>query len=775
MLEVALISSIIGIAALTALLVGAGRRPLAGRRWRSITACGVLLAAVMGALASSSPVPLAYGAAVGIVATLSPRRWYAIGATFFAALMVATVAYAVYLVRATLILGSDALSLGLGVVLLMVELGAMGLILASAFEMVDALCAPADNATPPRPPVRWPVVCLQVPTYNEPPELVIETIRSLVGLDYPALRVQVVDNNTTQEALWRPVEIECQRLREAGHAIDFVHLPEWPGFKAGALNWARSHLAADVEIVGVVDADYVVEPDWLRTTVPFFNDASVAFVQTPQDYRAWETSAFYRACYVGFAYFFRVGMVSRAHRNAIIFAGTMGLIRRRVLDEVGGWDERIITEDAEISLRVLARGFRSVYVPTAHGRGIMPLTYEGLRKQRFRWAFGGMQILRRHWRTILGRGSGLSLGQRYDHFIGALWWFNDALTLGFTVFVAAAAVGAIAGRPFVVQRLTALGLVLPVVLIVLNLVRYLWALRATTGASPALALAALRVNLSLSWVIALACIRGLSQERGVFLRTPKFVGSAAIRELRLVWVETGLAAAAVLLLILVLAQSGRSPAGLTLAALLAWSVLIYGSATGFALGDPTRAPIGEGLRQKMALEIAPRLGRVARSRPARVGTAGAILASLAVVVAIASESGRAPAAELPFQDSFPDPFHGPIVGALPSPTPSASPVSTAPSSAHPDGATRGTGAKPPAGPTPTPTPRRTPPPILPSARPAPRPTPPAGPPPTSVPTPSPTAHPTPPVVVPTPTARPTPPVSPGHTPRPRPSPTPRRP
>jgi cellulose synthase/poly-beta-1,6-N-acetylglucosamine synthase-like glycosyltransferase len=736
-----------------------------------------VLAAGLGGLASSSPVPLAYGAAVAIVVGLSPRRWYAIGATFFAALMVATVAYAVYLVRATLILGSDALSLGLGVVLLLVELGAMGLILASAYEMVDALCAPADNATPPAAPARWPVVCLQVPTYNEPPELVIETIRSLVGLDYPALRVQVIDNNTTQEALWRPVEVECQRLREAGHAIDFVHLPEWPGFKAGALNWGTTHLAADVEIVGVVDADYVVQPDWLRTTVPFFTDSTVAFVQTPQDYRAWESSAFYRACYVGFAYFFRVGMVSRAHRNAIIFAGTMGLIRRRVLDEVGGWDERIITEDAEISLRVLARGYRSVYVPTAYGRGIMPLTYEGLRKQRFRWAFGGMQILRRHWRTILGRRSGLSVGQRYDHLIGGLWWFNDALTLVFTAFVAATAVGAAVGRPFVVQRLTALGLVLPVVLIVLNLVRYLWALRATTGASPPLALAALRVNLSLSWVIALACIRGLTQERGVFLRTPKFVGSAAIRELRLVWVETGLAAAATVLLIVVLAQAGRSPAGLTLAGLLAWSVMIYGSATGFALGDPTRAPIGDGLRQKMALEVAPRIGRVARSRPARVGTAGAILASLAVVAAIASESGRAPTAELPFREVPPGPFREPIVGAVPPPTPvpagTSSPASATPAGRQPGRQTPGTGAVPPGGTGPSAAPPTRPPvrPVAtPTPRPTPRPTPPA--PPTGAPTASPTAHPTPPVPIPTPTARPTPP-PPGHTPPPRPSPSPR--
>src|SRR6185436_19024896 len=186
---------------------------------------------------------------------------------------------------------------------------------------------------------------------------------------------------------------------------------------------------------------------------------------------------------------FNVGMVSRARRNSIIFAGTMGLVRRSVLEEIGGWDERIITEDAEASLRILANGHRAVYLTTPFGKGIMPLTYEGLRKQRYRWAFGGVQILRRHWRALLLPGSGLSLGQRYDHLIGGLWWFNDALTLAFAAFVGAAALGAIAGRPFVVQRLSGIGLVLPIAFILLNLIRYLWALRATTGASPALAMA----------------------------------------------------------------------------------------------------------------------------------------------------------------------------------------------------------------------------------------------------------------------------------------------
>jgi cellulose synthase/poly-beta-1,6-N-acetylglucosamine synthase-like glycosyltransferase len=734
-LNLALATSVAALATASGFLVFLGRRPPPGAAGRLLIVLGIAVLSALGVAASHSLLPAGVAVAIVVVALLSPTRWYAIGSLFFASLLVASALYAAYLARATLLLASDPVSLTLGLVLLGLEFGAMGLILASAFEMIDALCAHSPALPAPSPPDLWPVVCLQVPTYNEPPDLVIETVRSLVALDYPALRVQVIDNNTTDEELWRPVEVECAELRASGHQVEFVHLPEWPGYKAGALNWGRTHLEPDVEIVGVVDADYVVDPEWLRAAVPYFEDPAVAFVQTPQDYREWETSAFYRACYVGFAYFFKVGMVSRARRNAIIFAGTMGLIRRSELDAVGGWDERIITEDAEISLRVLARGARSVYLPRAFGHGIMPLTYEGLRKQRFRWAFGGIQILRAHWRKLLGRGSKLTAGQRYDYLVGSLWWFNDALTLGFTIFVAATALGAVASRPFVVQRLTGIGLVLPTVFIVLNLIRYLWALRATTGAGPALALAALRVNLSLSWVIALACVRGMVQERGVFLRTPKFAGAPAIREIRLVWVETSVGASMALLLVLDLARAGFAPVGLVLAALLAWALFIYGSAVTYALGDPARAPIGDVLRSKMALELAPRFGRVVRSRSARVSLALGLVASFALIAAVASESGRSGVADLPFAN-------------VPAGPVQAAPVTQATSTA-------GASASPSAIPSASPTSSTSP---IASATPSPTPTATASP----SPSPSPTSSPT-------PTPRHTPPNPPAHTPQPHPS------
>jgi cellulose synthase/poly-beta-1,6-N-acetylglucosamine synthase-like glycosyltransferase len=644
-IDSALEAAALWFAAGTFVLLVTGRAAVVGRaaRLAMTLAIGAVLAGLARLIGLDPAAEIEVGILVVLVCVAGPARWWAGGAIFWGGLVASTGVYLIYLVRVTYLLGATPESAVLGAVLLVLELCATALIVASAFEMVDAICSPSDVPPLPSLPHRWPVVCLQLATYNEPPELVVDTIRSLVAIDYPALRVQVIDNNTAEEKRWRPLEAECARLRKAGHRVDFVHLANWPGFKSGALNWGLAHLEADVEVVGVIDADFLVDPGFLKATAPYFSDPAVAFVQTPQDYRGWDESPYYRACYLGFAYFFKVGMVSRAHRNAIIFAGTMGLIRRSILDEIGGWDEEIITEDADASLRMLALGYRSVFVPTAFGKGIMPLTYEGLRKQRFRWAFGGIQILRRHWRKVLpwSRGTKLTRGQRYDYLVGSLWWFNDALTLGFTLFIFATALGIVVGRPFVVQRLSAIGMVIPVAFIVLNLLRYFWASRAVSGSGIGLALGALRVNLSLSWVILLACFRGLTQQHGVFLRTPKFKGGRAVSEVRLVAVETILAVTGLVLALAVIAVAGYTLVGLVLAALLAWSVLIYGSATSYALGDPSRTPRSDVLLEKARLEIGLGLGHALEARPIRMSIVVAVLGLVLLMGAgVAAESGH---------------------------------------------------------------------------------------------------------------------------------------
>ncbi|TME50901.1 MAG: hypothetical protein E6I58_16850, partial [Chloroflexi bacterium] len=174
-----------------------------------------------------------------------------------------------------------------------------------------------------------------------------------------------------------------------------------------------------------------------RSVVGHFADPRVAFVQTPQNYRDWEDDQYLRGLYYSYLYFFVITMPARQHRNAIIFAGTMGLIRRKVLDEIGGWNADVVTEDAEASLRMLALGYVGVYEPRAFGAGLMPLSFDGLKKQRFRWALGGVQILRLHWRRLLlpAQGGRLTIGQRVHYLLGNVQWFGDPLMACFTVLL----------------------------------------------------------------------------------------------------------------------------------------------------------------------------------------------------------------------------------------------------------------------------------------------------------------------------------------------------
>src|SRR5690606_39326229 len=110
-------------------------------------------------------------------------------------------------------------------------------------------------------------------------------------------------------------------------------------------------VAPDVEAVAAIAADYCGPPDWPKHLVPHFADPNLAVVQSPQDYRDAEESAFKRLCYAEYKGFFHIGMITRNERDAIIQHGTMTMTRRRVLDELG-WADWCITEEDRKSTRL---------------------------------------------------------------------------------------------------------------------------------------------------------------------------------------------------------------------------------------------------------------------------------------------------------------------------------------------------------------------------------------------------------------------------------------
>jgi exo-beta-1,3-glucanase (GH17 family)/cellulose synthase/poly-beta-1,6-N-acetylglucosamine synthase-like glycosyltransferase len=361
-------------------------------------------------------------------------------------------------------------------------------------------------------------VSIHVPAYAEPPEMLAETLRALAGLNYPEFEVIVVDNNTADENLWKPVEACCARL---GARFRFFHIAPLAGYKAGALNFALRHTADDAEIIAVVDSDYRVDPQWLRSLVPQFDAPQVAIVQAPQAYRDGGSSAFKGMCDAEYRGFFAIGMVTRNNRNAIIQHGTMTMIRKGVLHEVGGWAEWTVTEDAELGLRVLEHGYEAVYTPQTYGWGLTPDNFNDYKGQRFRWALGAMQILRRHGRKLFGlEPSELSLGQRFHFLTGWLSWLGDGMNLLFNgvAIVWSACMIAVPLR-FFPPFATFSVFVFALFVFKLAKVFVLYRTRAKSGFIATLA--AVVAGLALVHVVGHAVIAGLLGKETSFFRTPK--------------------------------------------------------------------------------------------------------------------------------------------------------------------------------------------------------------------------------------------------------------
>ena len=269
-----------------------------------------------------------------------------------------------------------------------------------------------------------PMVSIHIPAYREQPALLNQTLDAAARLDYPNFEVIVVVNNTPEESYWKPVEA---RARALGPRFKFVNVLGLKGFKAGALNLALAHTAPEAEIVAVIDADYVVHPDWLRDLTPAFADAAVGLVQAPQDHRDGGGSRLKAIMNSEYAGFFDIGMIQRNEDDAIIQHGTMCLVRRAALEAVGGWSGDTIVEDTELGLRLYEAGYTALYTNRRYGWGVLPDTFQAFKTQRQRWAYGAVQIIRKHWRHMLPGARTLKPEQKRQFVAGWAFWLADTL------------------------------------------------------------------------------------------------------------------------------------------------------------------------------------------------------------------------------------------------------------------------------------------------------------------------------------------------------------
>ncbi|HBI15634.1 MAG TPA: beta-(1-3)-glucosyl transferase [Desulfobulbaceae bacterium] len=415
-----------------------------------------------------------------------------------------------------------------GFLMLFGIIGVVIVLLAEAHEWAEALWAAFWRR--PFTPVEvtdeaLPMVSVHVPAYNEPPEMMIDTLDALARLEYPHYEVIVIDNNTKDPAVWKPVAGHCAKL---GPRFRFFHEDQLTGFKAGALNYALARTAPEAEVVAVIDSDYVVTSNWLRDLVPQFTRPSLAIVQAPQDYHDDRDNLFKAMCYAEYRGFFYIGMITRNERNAIIQHGTMTMVRKSALEEVGGWAEWCITEDAELGLKIFEKGYEAIYIAKSYGRGVMPDTFIDFKKQRFRWAYGAVQIMRHHARSLLSRReSKLTSGQRYHFLAGWLPWMADGINLLFTFAALAWSIGMIL-YPLKVDPPLVILSAMPLALFIFKMAKMFYLYRSRVNATVTQTIASAVAGLSLSHTIAKAILFGFVTKSIPFFRTPKIVRGRAV-------------------------------------------------------------------------------------------------------------------------------------------------------------------------------------------------------------------------------------------------------
>jgi len=491
-------------------------------------------------------------------------------------------------------------------------------------------------------PSYQPFVSLHIAAYNEPPEMLIETIRRAEAIDYPHFEIVVVDNNTKDPAIWRPVEEYCRDRP----GVTFVHVDPWPGFKAGALNLVlRRYTDERAEIIGLIDADDFVVPHYLKETAPYFSDGRIGFLQSFEGNRDYEGSPYYTACVDSYQAFYLTNMSSRNERDSIPFVGTMGLFRRSALEQAGGWNEWCICEDTEASVRVLKLGWSGLYIPRCFGRGVVPPSYAGLCTQRYRWCFGGMQILRLHWRSLLpwdhSPDNRLTSPQRRDYLMASLGWMRDLLMVLFTFALFATTALLLPDSHFWVLPIAGGVSLLGISLIALSLVSMMLVLRQWTNMSRRRAFLGLIISLASSWTIALACVQGLARREGVFLRTPKNDrNQKVVRRLRdALWLarwEMALAAGLFFCAGLLVASSSKHIL-LVVIITVQGGVFLCAPVTAFWNVRAQIVPAAQRSRQFAAQQAR----RSVRGRRSFVG-AGVALAMLALVGAVVAAADTAP-------------------------------------------------------------------------------------------------------------------------------------
>ena len=259
-----------------------------------------------------------------------------------------------------------------------------------------------------------------ITVYGEPLPVIRRTAEAAIAIRGEH-KTWLLDDGNSDAVRDLAAELECGYVRRLTNH----------GAKAGNVNNALTIAKGDFFVI--LDADFVASPQFLEETLPFMEDAEVAFVQTPQTYGNLHNFISRGAGYMQ-TMFYRFIQPGRNQFNAAFCVGTNVLFRREAVLDVGGMHTQSKSEDVWTSLIMHERGWKSVFIADALAIGDAPDTIEAYSKQQLRWATGGFEIMLTH--NPLSRKRALTLDQRFMYFVTATHYLTGIVP-GLLLFVPA--------------------------------------------------------------------------------------------------------------------------------------------------------------------------------------------------------------------------------------------------------------------------------------------------------------------------------------------------
>ena len=233
-----------------------------------------------------------------------------------------------------------------------------------------------------------PMVSIHIPCRNEPVSVVKKAIMAAYAQDYKNLEIIVLSNNTRYEQLYQPVKWLVNTLNDK---VKFYHIDDIKGYKAGALNMCNKLTSSEAKYVFILNCDYVLESDAISTAVSDIENTGVALLQYPKYYYNSDPED---GIYQDIEHYNNVYSRGSNSYFSSLPLGSLTLIRKSALDDVGGWPVSSITENTSLGVRLLLKGYNSLFVSRQIGKGSLPNSYEALKTQRSRWIFGNIQSLK---------------------------------------------------------------------------------------------------------------------------------------------------------------------------------------------------------------------------------------------------------------------------------------------------------------------------------------------------------------------------------------------